>query len=148
VNSSHFWRDFQWLFAQGLVLFRWPVFGWAGLIVACGLLVLFLWQKPHRKGLWKQSYWLVFTQLLFYPAIIAVGVYLQQQPPYYLPQPKIAATGTLIIKGLVYTSLALSLFWVFKMKGLRWYAFCFLAFLQFLLYGAWFVAECSMTGWP
>jgi hypothetical protein len=43
-------------------------------------------------------------------------------------------------------SLALAAFWVFRMKGVRWFALCLVIMLQLILLGALFVAGMAISG--
>jgi hypothetical protein len=148
MNSSQIWSYFQWLFIPLFWCVQKPFLGWGCLLVIIVAGTLFWWHKPYRKGLWKRSYWLVFTQLLFYPTVMAAAWFFQLEPPSYLPNSKTQATGFWIIDSLFFISLALSIFWVWKIKGFRWYIFFFVTTLQFLLCSAWLFAGFSMTGWP
>jgi hypothetical protein len=148
MNSTQIWQYFQLLFIPLSWVLQIPFFGCGCLFVIIIAGTLFWRQKPYRKGLWKQSYWLVFTQLLFYPAIMATGWLFELEPPSYLPNSKMQTTGFRIIDSLLFISLALSIFWIWKIKGFRWYISFFLAALQFILCSAWLFAMFSMTGWP
>jgi hypothetical protein len=146
VSLRDSWQYFQWLFSEGLEVVRLPVIGWACSLAAVCLVVLFLWQKQYRKGLWRHYYLLALTQLLFYPAVITVGVCFRNMNYPGSAMPRTEATGLWTIQILFFASLAEGLFWIFRMKGLRWYVLCCVAILQLLLWGAAFVAEMSVTG--
>jgi hypothetical protein len=148
MNLSHIWQFFQLLFIPLFWVVQIPFLGWGCLLLIIVAGALFLWHKPYRKGLWKQFYWLVFTQLLFYPAVMAAGWIFQLEPPFYLPNSRTQTTGFWIIGSLFFISIALGLFWVWKIKGFRWYIFSFVATLQLLLCSACLFAGFSITGWP
>jgi hypothetical protein len=138
-------RFFQWL----SIPISWVApAGWACLIAMIVAGVIFWWHKPYRKGLWKHSYWLVFTQIIFYPAIMAAGLFFQLEPPFYVRNSTRQTTGFWITDCLFFISLALSIFWVWKIKGFRWYLFLFVAILQFYLCSAWLFTAFAITGWP
>ena len=146
MNTDHFWSQFRWLFFEGFGIVALPKIRILFILLIVGLFVSLTWQKPFKRGLWKRSYSLVFAQILFYPAIIAIGVLYRvggnptQRPPNMNP----LAVWTLdVLFGL---SLLSALFWVCRMRGLRWFAFCMVFLQQILLFGALFVAEMSMTG--
>jgi hypothetical protein len=101
-------------------------------------------QKPLRSELWRRHYWLVLTQLLFFPAIIAIGVLYPSTTTWPNPQPN--ATGNLWLNVLFYGSLLMGVFWVCKMKGLRWFAASLVGLQQVVLFGAAFIAGMSVTG--
>jgi hypothetical protein len=145
MNLSHIGQFFQWLF----IPVSWVVPpGWVCLLVIIAAGTIFWWHKPYRKGLWKKSYWLVLAQLLFYPAIMIAGKFFQLDPSYYLMNSKRQTTGFWTIDCLFIISLALSIFWVWWIKGFRWYIFIFVSVLQFLLCSAWLFSGFEITGWP
>ncbi|HKT88562.1 MAG TPA: hypothetical protein VJQ59_09015 [Candidatus Sulfotelmatobacter sp.] len=146
MNASHFWSQFFWLFVQGLdIVVALPKIRLAFMLSIIGLLVSIAWQNPFGRGLWKRYYSAVFAQFLFYPAIIAIGVLYRTGNPFQrLPRLNPFVEWTLyVLFGL---SLLSGLFWVFRMRGLRWFALCLLVLQQILIFGALFVAEMSITG--
>jgi hypothetical protein len=48
--------------------------GFTFILAGVSLFLAWRQQRPFLNGLWKPCYWLVLTQLLFFLAIIAVGV--------------------------------------------------------------------------
>ena len=51
------------------------------------------------------------------------------------------------VSGLLgWLSLALAAFWVYRMKGIRWFAFSVVAMLQIILMGAFFVSGMAVSG--
>jgi hypothetical protein len=100
----------------------------AFILLIVGLLVSIAWQKPFERGLWRRYYSLVLTQFLFHPAIIAIGgLYRVSGDPTQRRPMNPFADWTLDV--LLFLSVALGVFWVYRMRGLRWFAFC-LVFLQ------------------
>jgi hypothetical protein len=130
---------------QGLEIVEVPLVGWACLVLTVGLLASLAWQKPFGSGRWKRYYSLVFAQFLFYPAVVAIGV-LYRVDTSTRPRPSVNPIADWTIDILFYTPLALSLFWVYAMKGLRWFALCLVALQQLFLFGGAFVAGMSVTG--
>jgi len=114
------------------------------LIGACLSLALAFWrQRPFQNPLWKSSHWLVLTQLLFFPAAISIGVLFPASSPSFFH----ANSRASIAYGLLgWLSLALAAFWVYRMKGFRWFAFSVVAVLQIILMGAFFVAGMAVSG--
>lgn len=134
---------------QGLEIVELPGFAVASLLLALGLATSLVLEKPFSGGRWKHYYWLVLTQFLFYPAMIAVGVLFAVSANPALRPPKPNSVPGHTIDVLFYLPIALAAFWVYRMKKIRWCAFCFLAFEQLLLFGAALVAGFSVTGdWP
>jgi hypothetical protein len=87
---------------------------------------------------------LVFTQLLFFPAIIAVGVFYPSATSWPNPQPN--RIGDLWLNVLFCGSVGMGAFWIYKMKGLRWFAASLVVLLQVILTGAGFIAGMSVSG--
>ena len=114
------------------------------LIAACLSLVLAFWkQRPFSCPLWKSSHWFVLTQLLFFPLVISIGVL------YPAPSPSSyhASSTAGWVSGLLgWLSLALAAFWVYRMKGVRWFAFSLVAILQIILMGAFFISGMAVSG--
>ena len=139
------WGYFKWLLSMSIDWVRLPIFGWACLILTVGLVLSLAWQRPFGSGRWKPYYTLVLTQFLFFPAVVAVGaLYGDIGPKGPVP------TGNPVAEFAIYTmfflSLALSLFWVYRMKGLRWFASCLVALHQVFLFFAVLVAHMSISG--
>jgi hypothetical protein len=134
------WRYFVWLCEQaaGFIVFP-PVLICSAVlsIIIAGLCVGL---HPIKAGLWKRSYWFVFTQLLFYPAVLAVavlGASTLNRPPNQL--------ALKYADILPLPSLALASFWIWRMKGLRWLALALVMLQELLLFGPFLVAERAMT---
>jgi len=87
-------------------------------------------QRPLKSPNWRSYYWLTLTQLLFFPAIVSVAV---------LGRLNRAAI-------LLCVALAVGAFWIYRMKGLRWFAFSLIAVQYVFLLGAFFVAVTAVTG--
>jgi hypothetical protein len=107
--------------------------------------VAFVRQQPFKRQLWRTSHWLIFTQLLFFPAVVAVGV-LFPAVSSVRPDLKENIMGHRLLDGLFYLSLSTSAFWVWRMRGLRWLAASLLLLQQVILTGAGFVAGMSVSG--
>ena len=145
MDSSHFWQSFQWLFGMGLEIVHLPAFGAAGVLLTVGLVISLFRQKPFGSGRWKGYYWLVLTQFVFYPAVIAVGA--RYEAAHSLsPLPAANPVADLMLKALFYLSLVLGVFWIYRLKNFRWFALCFVALLELFLVGGLLVAGMSITG--
>jgi hypothetical protein len=131
---------------QSLSIVRLPMIGLACLLLTLGLMASFFLQKPFEAGRWKRYYWLVLTQFLFLPATAALGVVYRVSTDPTQPRPTVNPIGDWGINILFLLSLALNVFWVYRMKGVRWFAFCFVSLQQLFLFGAAFVAGMSVTG--
>ncbi len=103
-------------------------------------------QRPFQTGLWKPHHWLAFTHLLFFVAAIAVGVLGQNQVTNPTITHSVDRTAALYLDAVTYGSLASCGFWVWRMKGFRWYATSLMALAELITWGALFVAGMSITG--
>jgi hypothetical protein len=101
-------------------------------------------QKPLSNKQWHAYYWLVLTQLLFFPAIVAVGVLFPAAGTG--PNSQANATGNVLLDVLLYGSLLTGAFWVYRMKELRWLAASIVVLQQIVLVCAGFISTMSVTG--
>jgi len=103
-------------------------------------------QRPFKVPRWRPIYWLVVTHAFFFIAAIAVAV-LGANPITNptVPHPPIpAAERCLAI--LTFGSLASCGFWVWRMKGLRWFAASLMLVAEVITYGALFIAGMAVSG--
>lgn len=117
-------------------------FSFVFLLGAISFIAAALVQRPFRRHLVKGHHWLVLTQCLFFPAAIAVGVFWSNP----LADPAIAHHGNLWLDVVTYGSLASCAFWVWRMKGFRWYAASLMTMAEVITWGAIFIAGMSVTG--
>jgi hypothetical protein len=103
-------------------------------------------QRPFHTRRWKPYHWLALTHLLFFAAAIVVGV-LCQNPITNPGVPHHAGrSASLCLDALSYGSFASCAFWVWRMKGFRWYAGSLMALMELPTFGALFVAGMSVAG--
>jgi hypothetical protein len=140
--TGHFWTyslwslEFLFVVPQMLVVF---------LFATLSLAIASWKQRPFQSRLWKRSHWLVLTQLLFFPIVICIGVlYPADGPSFLRPTPN--STANHVCDFLGWLSLALAAFWVYRMKGFRWFAISVVTVLEMILLGAFFVAGMAITG--
>jgi hypothetical protein len=138
--AGRFWTLSLWSFEATLHI---PQF-LAVLFFACVSLALAFWkQRPFQSPLWKPTHWFVLTQLLFFPIVISLGaLYPASSPSRYHAE----STASRACGLLAYLSLVLAAFWVYRMKGFRWFAFSLVALLEIILMGAFFVAGMAVSG--
>lgn len=113
--------------------------------------ISFVWaairQQPFRTRLWKPHYWLVVTHLLFFAFAIAVGVFCADPgASSTIPHPAAPLAGRYYLDAVAYGSYASCGFWIWRMKGLRWFATSLMAMAELITFGALFVAGMSITG--
>jgi hypothetical protein len=110
----------------------------------------FVWatvkQRPLKRRLWKPHYWLVISHLLFFVAAVAVGV-LWANPITNPSVPHLAdPSAKRYLDAVTYGSYASCVFWIWRMKGFRWYATSLMAMAELITWGALFVAGMSISG--
>ena len=144
MNTAHFWEDFHRLFLWSVQFLGVPPVILMTAICIVGVVVSFAREQPFSTRLWRPWYWLIFTQLLFFPATVACGVLFPAVSGW--PHPKENVIGHRLLDGLFYSSLATSAFWLWRMRGLRWLSASLLVLQQVILVGAGFVASMSVSG--
>lgn len=144
MNTAHFSENFQRLFLWSVQFLGVPPVLLMTAVCIVGTVVAFARKQPFRTRLWRPWYWLIFTQLLFFPATVAVGVLFPAVSGW--PHPKENVMGHRLLDGLFYFSLVTSAFWLWRMKGLRWVSASLLVLQQLILVGAGFVAGMSVSG--
>jgi hypothetical protein len=132
---------------QALSIVQVPLFGWILLALVSGLVISASLQNPFRSGRWKRHYFLVFTHCLLFLAIVLVGaLYRAPFPDPTKPLPKENSVADWTLNILFVLSIILSIFWVYRMRGLRWLAFFVVAAQELFLLWALFVAGMSISG--
>jgi len=140
--AEHFWTYSVWSVE---FLFRIPQILIIFLAATASLAIAFWRQRPFQHPLWRRSHWLVLTQLLFFPIMICLGVLYPADGPSSLRSiPN--STANYVCECLGWLSLALAAFWVYRMRGFRWFAVSVVAVLEMILLGAFFVAGMAITG--
>jgi hypothetical protein len=103
-------------------------------------------QRPFRMRLWRPYHWLVICHLLFFAAAIAVGVFganpISNPALPHPPNPSAEHWLDIVTCG----SLASCGFWIWRMKGFRWYAASLMVLAEVITWGALFVAGMSVSG--
>jgi hypothetical protein len=103
-------------------------------------------QQPFKTRLWRPHYWLVITHLLFFGLAIAIGV-LWANP---MTNPTVThpanRSASRYLDVVLYCSLASCAFWIWRMRGLRWFAASLMALTEVITLGAVFVAGMSVAG--
>jgi hypothetical protein len=103
-------------------------------------------QRPFRTRLWKPYHWLVICHLAFFAAAIVVGVF-GANPitnPTIPHPPDPSAERWLDV--VTYGSIASCVFWIWRMKGFRWYAASLMVSVEVITWGALFIAGMSVSG--
>jgi len=113
-------------------------------ICAVSAIWAFLRHRPFQRGTWRSSYWLIFTQLFFFPATVAVGALFPAVGVRPYAQENLM--GKRLLDVLFYLSLVTAAIWLYRMKGLRWLSASLLALQEVLLIGAGFIAGMSVSG--
>ena len=137
------WLQFLWLVKMASEFLLFPPVLIANVLLCVSIAFACARQQPFRSGLWRSSYWLVFTQLLFYPALIAVAVL---SGVHFRPVHEPNRMALLYTDVLSWASVVLAVFWVWRMKGLRWLAFSLVMLEELLLFGAIATAGMAISG--
>jgi len=115
--------------------------------VAAMSFVLAAWkQRPVQTRLWKPYHWLFLTHLLFFAAAILVAVLLENPVSNPTIPHHASASARVWLDILTYGSLVSYAFWVWRMKGFRWFAFSLMFLAELSVWGALFIAGMSIAG--
>lgn len=118
-------------------------FSIAFLLAILSLFFAALKERPFHRGRWMPHHWLSLSQLLFFPAMITVGVLYQNATGSRgVSSPAVNSSLNL----LFYCSLAGCAFWIWRMRGFRWFACSLMALMELPTLGALFIAGMSVTG--
>lgn len=142
---ANFWFTLWTYFRWSLEFLYTPPFVYGSLLLGLSFIASVIFQRPFSKPIWKRTYSIVVMQFLFFPATLAVAVLgrVDWQQPHF-PGPN--KWGLRAEDVFALSSLIVSGYCVWKMKGLRWFALS-LAMLQlWLLAAANFIAGMSLTG--
>ena len=99
-------------------------------------------QQPMRRHLWRPVHWLVLSHLFFFGTAIIIGTLY----PYDRTARAIHHRAAQVLNVLFYGSLVSCAFWVWQMKGFRWFAASLMAVIECPIVGALFIAGMSVTG--
>jgi hypothetical protein len=103
-------------------------------------------QKPIERRLWKPYHWLVLTHLLFFPAVIAAGIiWANPITNPTVPHQAIEA-GRRCLDVLMYASFASCVWWVWRMRGFRWFAVSLMLLAESLVFCGLFISGMSVAG--
>lgn len=136
-----FWEYFQWSLD---FLVAWP-FWLVTLALIANLGASLTLQWPFRRGRWKKEYWLVFTNYLFIPVLLAIGV-IAALDPAMVPRPRPNTLAVWASNALFVVSFLLGIYWVYRMKELRWFAVAIALIQLWMLFGAGFIAGMAISG--
>ena len=141
---SAFWLEL-WKFTSWALefLFVRP-FGYVSLAIGINLLSSVMLQRPFRNPIWKRTSLVILVQLLLFLAILAVAVIGEVSSNPTLP--RVSNHWGLVADILDLCSVAVGAFWIWKMKGVRWFATSVLLLQMWLLLGANFIAGMALSG--
>jgi hypothetical protein len=109
--------------------------------------VVWAWheRRPIERGLWKRRDWLMFSHVLFFPAMIVLGVVYKEQARDFERGYPYGSFGPILLDALLLGSVASCGLWILRMKGFRWPVAFLMGLMEVPILLAWFVAGCSMT---
>jgi hypothetical protein len=141
TDSLHYFTD---LFLWSVNLLALRPFLLLAVVCLVNTILAFLVQRPFRSGVWRSSYWLIFTQFLFFPALLAVGAGF----PAVTGSARLQENqlGRYLLDALFLLSLLTGALWLYRMKGLRWLSASLLVLQQVFVIGAGFIAGMSVSG--
>lgn len=115
------------------------------LALVANLAAALIHKWPFHPDRWKKEYWLAFLSFIFIPTTIAIGV-VGWIDPSLVPRPKPNALLVWTSNGLFIASIVIGIFWVYRMKGLRWFALAVALIQLWVLMGAGFIAGMALSG--
>lgn len=138
-----FLRFSMWALEGAVML---PPFAVASAFAAINLIGAGIKQRPFKRRLWKAHHWLVTSHFLFFIAAIAVAVF--GANPIMNPtisHPAIPAAEK-SLDLVIWLSIVSCVFWIWQMKGFRWFAASLMLLAQVVTWSALFVAGMSISG--
>jgi hypothetical protein len=103
-------------------------------------------QRPIRTERWRPYYWLVVTHSFFFVAAIAVAVFgANPITNPTVPHPPIPAAKH-CLDFVTLGSFVSCGFWVWRMRGMRWFATSLMLVAEVITYGALFIAGMAVSG--
>jgi hypothetical protein len=143
---GHFYTSLQfsqWAL-EGVVMLPPLIFAFS--LAGISFVLAWIKQRPYKKGLWQRYHWLASSHLMFFIAAIAVAVfYANPVTNPTIPHPA-NPLGEIYLGAVTYGSLASCGFWIWRMKGFRWYAASLMALAEVITYSALFIAGMAVTG--
>jgi len=137
------WDIFRFWIWGGLELSLYMEQVWIlGLLSLTSLTVCLACTRQKIMARWRSSYWLIFSQLLFFPIVVAVGMLFRAETGAVRPN----VFGVRCLYAIIALSLALGCFWIYRLKGLCWLAVSLVVLQEALLSGTLFIAGMSVTG--
>lgn len=118
---------------------------WITGLLSSGSLTLCIWLKWRKiRARWRASYWLVFTQLLYYPTILvaAFGFSANLGPGPVRPN----LIGESVVNVLIALSLLSGCYWIYRLTELRWLASSLVTLQEVLIFGAYSIAGMAVSG--
>jgi hypothetical protein len=128
----YLWWSLEFLF--------YPPFLFVTLVIALGLLVSILIQKPFGQEIWKGRYPFAALQFVCFPAtllVAALGAVNGPEPNNW---------GLRATDAIAIISLGVGIYWIWLMKGLRRFAISVAILQLWMLAGANFIAGMALTG--
>lgn len=140
-----FWQTF-WTYSKWALEFLYvPPFVFGTLILGGILGASIVSQKSTGREIWRRNsrilIGIALVQVLLFPALITVGV---MGAISHLATPKPWAVRSL--DALLIVSLLLAAYCIWRAKGLRWFAGSLMLLQFWVLLGASFIADMSVTG--
>jgi hypothetical protein len=129
------WAAFWRLLILSFWFFFVPSSGIPSLVLIGSILLSIKQQRPFPSDPWKRHWRLVVLQFMVWPAVILIGAVGGGKFWQNLPTRTLFSIATGAVYLLVLLSGGIGIYWIWKMKGLRWFAVS-LSLLQFLFLSA------------
>jgi hypothetical protein len=117
-------------------------------LLLSGISLVCAWvsQQAFIADRWRPFHWLVVCHALFFAAAIAVGVFgANPNSKPALPHPP-NPTAVFCLYVVVSSSIVSCGFWIWRMKGFRWFAASLMVLSQTMTCGAFVVADMAVSG--
>lgn len=139
---STFLRLSEWAFEAVLI----PRVLTVCILATVSLILAAMRQKPFEKQLWKPYHWLVLTHFLFFPAVIVTGVIWANPITNPAVPHRAIEAGRRCLDVLMYASLASCVWWIWRMRGFRWFAVSLMLLAEVLVFCGLFISGMSVSG--
>ena len=137
------WDALSWYFQESLGFLFIPETVWISVALVVHMLAALLVTAPFSARRWKPAYWRLLYNFLFFPAMFAIGVAFGNTTGQVRQ-----VHGFLLFAFYIsfFGPLALGSFWIYKLRGVRWFALSIVLLQQWLLVGAAFLTGMALTG--
>lgn len=146
--GANFWQTYRLYFTYSVEFLIIPEYVAVTISLLANLLASIFYSWRFRRENWQARYSWGFAQFLFLPILLAVAVVGTYTGPMdrtiARPAPETWALWT--VNGLEIGALTLGLYFVYRLRGLRWFAVALLLIQVWLMLVAHLVASMAIKG--